>query len=217
MRTDISASSGTPRTQLAGQRFGLYTAVSYFGEGKWICQCDCGKKSNVVTSNLLRGQSKSCGCRKPEVSRQNMLRHGLADSRIHRSWMSMRQRCLNQNDRAYKNYGGRGIGISDRWLAFENFAQDMGSMPDGYELDRINVNGNYEPTNCRWANPKTQANNKRNNRILEIDGISKTLTQWCESTGITKSAAQKRLALGWSVEKTFATSVRGQRGLFDGR
>lgn len=214
MRIATNATPCTPRSQLSGQRFGLYTAVSYFGEGKWICQCDCGKTSNVVTSNLLRGQSKSCGCRKPEVSRQKMLRHGLADSRIHRSWMSMRQRCLNPNDRAYKNYGGRGISIADRWNSFENFMQDMGMMPDGYELDRIDVNGNYEPKNCRWADLKTQANNKRNNRWLELNGISKTLTQWCDSTGVTKSAAQKRLALGWSVEKTFTTPVRGQRSLF---
>ena len=142
---------------------------------------------------------------------QFVTRHGLSDTPIHRSWMSMRQRCLNPNDRAYKNYGGRGIKICARWSEFENFITDMGGKPEGFELERNDVNGNYEPDNCRWASTLEQARNKRNNHFITFCGETLCFTEWCQRIGVSKGCLQKRFALGWDLEKALTTPARPMR------
>ena len=153
----------------------------------WECQCECGKIVNVLSVRLRYGTTKSCGClrkenksyypknrkkRKPiseetrEKFRQNMIRrnttHGLSKTKEHKAWRGMKNRCFNIKDRDYKNWGGRGITVCDRWKSsFANFLSDMGKAPEGYSLDRINNNGNYEPSNCRWADNSTQRKNTR--------------------------------------------------------
>jgi hypothetical protein len=122
-------------------------------------------------------------------------RHGLTDTPVHRSWMSMWQRCTNPNDSAFKNYGGRGIAICERWAVFENFLADMGPKPDAYELERQDVNGNYEPGNCRWATIKEQANNRRTNRFITHEGRTQTLAQWAEELGIKMHTLYRRIAI----------------------
>lgn len=156
---------------------------------RWLCRCDCGKKIAVTTNHLISGHTKSCGCYAKEVSIQNGLKkkHGLTKTRIHRICTQMKTRCFNPKDEHYKDYGGRGITICDGWKdnfqAFYDWA-----LSNGYEehltIDRIDVNGNYEPSNCRWATQKEQSNNKRTTPFITFNGVTKTLLEWSDITGI---------------------------------
>jgi hypothetical protein len=125
--------------------------------------------------------------------------HNQVGSRTYKSWAQMRGRCNRPGHIEYKRYGGRGIKVCVRWNTFENFLEDMGERPAGKTIDRIDPNGSYEPGNCRWATPKEQARNKRNNVILTIGGVSKTVAEWAEHP---RSSSDKniynRISLGWS-------------------
>lgn len=114
----------------------------------------------------------------------------------------MKQRCLNVKHKSYAIYGGRGIKICDRWLeSFEDFLADMGERPEGMTLDRIDVDGDYTPGNCRWATSETQSNNRTNNRLVEYRGVTQTLAKWARELGISRQALRYRLEAGWSVEE----------------
>lgn len=126
---------------------------------------------------------------------QFQTRHGLSDTPVHRSWMSMHQRCRNPNDRAFKNYGGRGITVCARWASFEAFLEDLGPKPEGYELERKDVNGNYEPGNCRWATINDQANNRRTNRFITYGGRTQTLAQWADELGLKMHTLYRRVVI----------------------
>jgi hypothetical protein len=130
-------------------------------------------------------------------------------SRAYGAWYRMLRRCYSEKNTSYKNYGGRGITVCDRWReSFDNFYRDMGECPDKYELDRIDPNGNYEPDNCRWADRKTQSRNRRNNRRITFNGETKTIAEWAEITGINYSTLYGRLfAYQWSPERAFTTPV----------
>lgn len=129
------------------------------------CECDCGNKTIVRLTNLRTSTTKSCGCWKLNTTKiigKENTKHGLTRTRTYNSWQSMKYRCLNPNSRGYEHYGGRGITICDRWLnSFQNFLEDMGERPLGTSIDRIDVNGNYEPSNCKWSTHKQQNNNRR--------------------------------------------------------
>jgi hypothetical protein len=132
----------------------------------WTCRCDCGHKTVVSANNLKNGSVASCGCMQHSKSRDNATRHGQRLSGnnatpTYRSWQAMRRRCLDPNTIGWKSYGGRGIKICKRWNRFENFFADMGPRHNGKTLDRINANGNYTPSNCRWATPLDQRHNRR--------------------------------------------------------
>lgn len=154
------------------------------GHWVWNCKCECGNEKKIYATNLVRGLTKSCGCYRVEVSGNTNLSHGHSRVGIrsseYRSWCSALARCNNKKNRKYNDYGGRGIIVCDRWAnSFENFFNDMGTKPSKkHSLDRIDVNGNYEPSNCRWATPKEQTRNKRNNIWYEYDGVKNIITDW---------------------------------------
>jgi len=138
------------------------------------------------------------------------LKHGLAKTPIHRIWTDMRQRCSNPRHHAYKNYGGRGVKVCERWNVFENFLADIGANRPSrkYSLDRIDNNGPYSPENCRWASRTEQANNTTKSRFLEWNGQRKTVSEWCRLIGIKQSTLNARLNYyGWSVEKSLTVGV----------
>jgi hypothetical protein len=169
------------RIDLTGQRFGRLLVITYAetrnaqtktARAYWRCRCDCGQTTIVAAGNLKNKSVISCGCKQ----RENRVRQGKANathghtrgvkngkksSRTYRSWMSMKQRCHDKNHTFFHHYGGRGIKICKRWLRFENFLADMGKRPIRKSLDRINPNGNYTPSNCRWATPLDQRHNRR--------------------------------------------------------
>lgn len=142
--------------------------------------------------------------------------------KMHSAWLAMKQRCYNPKNRSYKHYGGRGIKMCERWEEdFDNFYDDVSMMPhffeDGRTLDRIDVNGNYEPTNCRWATNEEQANNKRNNRYLEYNGKRQTIAKWAKELQIPMCLISQRLSLGWSVEKALSKSNKKKTLTYSGQ
>lgn len=162
--------------------------------------CDCGVVARKRIKLMRSGHTSSCGCIAREVLVARNATHGLShgNRREYRSWKDMRARCRNPNDSDFADYGGRGIAVCERWDDFAEFLADMGKRPLGCTLDRINVNGDYSPANCRWADSKTQANNKRSNRIIEIEGVEKTLQAWCDQYGTEPSKVRYRLSVGYS-------------------
>lgn len=197
------------KIDMVGKRFNLLTVTAEEGlrrkEVAWRCSCECGGSTVVGGYALRSGATKSCGCLdSSDAKRRRNTRHGLADTRIHRSWMSMLGRCERVTDTAYANYGGRGIKVCERWHVFENFAHDMGPMPNRYTLDRIDVNGNYEPGNCRWASYSEQSKNTRRNRYLEFQGQRKTLSDWADELGVGRTTLAARLKAGWTVERALS-------------
>jgi hypothetical protein len=156
---------------------------------------------------LVSGQAKSCGCLVYHGGLPP--RHGMTNSSTYAIYTGMLSRCRNPNNKSYSFYGGRGISVCDRWLTFENFLADMGERPDGTSLDRYpDVDGNYEPGNCRWATTLEQANNKRSNVYIEHDGLRLTLTQWSARTGIPRQTIARWHKKGRNPEDIFRDYVK---------
>lgn len=164
---------------ISGKTFGSWKVVakshSTRGGIVYKCICGCGTERLIFKGNLTSGKTKSCGCLKGSVLSKKKTSHGHSRavgrkaSRVYNSWSSMITRCKNPNAKSFHNYGGRGIAVCDRWFVFENFLADMGEPREGESLDRIDFNGNYEPSNCRWADKKTQTRNRRNTKLTEED------------------------------------------------
>lgn len=139
--------------------------------------------------------------------------HGMRQTRTYTIWAGILARCLNPNQAAYANYGGRGITVCDRWLEFINFHADMGDAPAGHSIDRIDNDGGYSPDNCRWANRSEQNRNRRNVRLLTIDGETAPMAEWSERYGIALSTVWLRIKKGWSEEQAVKTPVvRDRKG-----
>ena len=175
---------------IQGMTSGHLTAIRYYGsDGRrsyWIVHCDCGKDFLMQASEFLKGKQKSCGCARPSEISAARTTHGLSKHPLYHVWRSMKQRCTVPTCHAYPNYGGRGIKVCDRWLAkFQNFWDDMNpTYKKGLTLDRIDVNGNYCPENCRWVNMKKQGNNKRNNTFINTPWGRITIAEASEKSGI---------------------------------
>ena len=127
--------------------------------------------------------------------------HGMCGTKIHKSWAAMKERCCNKNCKSYYNYGGRGITVCPEWLEFENFYKDMGDMPEGLTLDRIDNNGDYNKDNCKWSTKKEQQNNRRQNHCLTFRGKTKNIMQWSEELNINYHTLYKRIRVGWTIRR----------------
>lgn len=186
---------------LAGQKFGRLLVVSerpvdrvgVRPEWRWLCRCDCGTELRVTGACLRKGNSKSCGCLKRDVSRARHLTHGGTSSRTWTTWMSMRARCTNPTNPAFPRYGGRGISICPEWSTYEVFLRDMGERPVDRSLDRIDNDGNYEPGNCRWATRGEQRRNALGVCNVTIGPLTMCLKDWAAESG--KSAQVIKYAL----------------------
>ena len=196
---------------LIGRKFGRLTVIervanNNHGNARWLCKCDCGNETIVITSDLNSGHTRSCGCLHLETVKANGKTHGLSNTHLFRIWCDMRKRCTNPNQKHYHRYGGRGITVCEEWQSFELFYK--WAMANGYQdnltIDRIDNNGNYEPNNCRWSTQKEQQNNRSTNKLITFDGETLNLTQWSEKTGISYRKLVDRLGkLNWSVERAF--------------
>lgn len=183
---------------MIGKKFYRWTVIDkgdvHNGKHYWNCLCECGIKREVAGSHLRSGKTKSCGCLQKEINILRITKHGQSKTSIGAAWRNMKLRCCDNTNKHYKNYGGRGIKICDRWInSLENFYSDMGEKPTPkHTLERINNDGNYEPSNCKWATRNEQLKNKRVRKdAVMFDG--KTTSEWAKELGITRSAAQHRI------------------------
>ena len=220
MRDADSHRERQPRTNHVGERFGrlLIVEPAHVGGGRgfwWLCKCDCGNEIVAPHYSMRAGKTKSCGCYMREVSRiTGGLRatHGKRNRPEYAVWRSMIARCTNPMNKSYPRYGGRGITVCDAWLgSFAQFWADMGARPDGYMLDRIDNEGNYEAGNCRWATPKQQMRNRRSNTHLAAFGKRQTIAEWAEESGLLSDTIIRRLARGWSIENSVSLPLKWGR------
>lgn len=185
---------------LTGQKFGRLTVINRAendkcGHARWLCKCECGNTKIILGSHLRRGLIQSCGCLQREKIIENTKTHGMTNTRIFHIWQNIKNRCYNINCDKYEYYGERGIIVCDEWKDnFVNFY--TWAMSNGYTdeltIDRIDVNGNYEPNNCKWATQIEQARNKRNNVYITYNGETHTLPEWSEITKINKGTLYTR-------------------------
>lgn len=172
---------------LTGQKFGRLTPLKFLRIEKhkaiWLCQCDCGNFIEVRWVELTKGHTKSCGCLRKETCSNINKTHNKTNTRLYSIWCDIKKRCYNKNSRCYKDYGGRGIAVCDEWkddfVEFYNWSMSH-DYNDTLTIDRIDVNRNYEPSNCRWTTYKQQARNTRRNRYFTINGETHCLSEWCE-------------------------------------
>lgn len=209
--TDSSENHSKVKADIKGKRFGMLTAVRYVGTNKynqsrWLCVCDCGAVKVITRTHLIDGKTVSCG------KHAKYTLHGQRHTRLYRIWLNMKNRCANPNDKHFDCYGGRRISVCEDWKSsFQNFRE--WAIANGYSdeltLDRIDVDGNYEPSNCRWSTRKEQANNKRTNVFIEWDGEVHTLKEWSRITGVNYSTLHSRYAKGRSVEEILRNKESG--------
>ena len=213
---------------LTNKRFSRLIVLKKYGHNKynqitWLCKCDCGNLIIVSGNSLTRNNTRSCGCLYQDYlhnPRPNTQKHGKSNSRLYHIWRDMKLRCYNEKQIGYKNYGARGIKVCDEWLnktdGFVNFYK--WSINNGYKenltLDRINNDGNYEPTNCKWSTTMEQANNTRSNRFITYKNKTKTIAEWSRELNIPHYLIRNRLNMGWAVENIFERKVgkNGRRG-----
>jgi hypothetical protein len=187
-------------------RFGRLIVVSAAERGKrglmrWNCLCACGA-SYAVYDFALKSGTQSCGCLRA-VSNKSRAKHGMKNTPEYHSWTGMIGRCYNRNNGKYSDYGGRGITVCDQWrTSFEQFFADMGPRPSPqHSIDRIDNDGNYEPSNCRWATVAQQCRNRRNNHLLTINGETHCIDDWSTLAGLPPHTLHNRLRKGWPLER----------------
>jgi len=205
------------KINLIGQKFGRLTVIEEAGRKNghrmWLCNCECGKALNVPSHSLTSGNTKSCGCFNIDTIINRNLKHGMSKHPLYEKWIKICSRCNKLTDTRYQYYGGRGISVCERWSYFPNFAKDMGLPPSPtHSIDRIDNDGNYEPTNCQWATHKTQCRNRRSNKYITIDGIRKLQVEWCAFYNIPHGRYMNRLRRGWSVKKALTSPPLNGQG-----
>jgi hypothetical protein len=194
-----------------GRRFGrLSIKEKGLAPYRWICECDCGNKKEVVIYSLIRGGTKSCGCLSIEKAKGRAT-HGKSRTPEHNIWKTIKQRCYNQNLDSYKRYGARGIVMDINWKnSFQNFIKDMGYRPSSkHSIERIDNNKGYCKENCKWATMKEQCGNRRNSVFITLNGETKIISDWCEYFNIKLSTVYSRINRNsnWDYERIFSTPV----------
>lgn len=202
------------RHNLAGKRFGRWYVLCESENDRnerrevfWHCICDCGVTRDVKAGSLTQGKSISCGCARLE----SVVTHGMTHTPTFKSWESMKQRCLNAGSADYPRYGGRGISVHAPWIdSFDTFFRDMGQRPKGTSLDRIDVNGDYTPSNCQWSTRSKQQRNKSNQVQVTAFGKTQTAGIWELETGVPSKVILWRVAHGWSPENAVSVPKRNK-------
>lgn len=187
---------------LTGEKFGRWTVLKFvtkkagYQEFVWRCRCECGAVANVNGSTLKGGRSKSCGC----YSVDRVRTHGMEGTPTYNVWGHMLSRCRNERHKQYDRYGGRGIKVCKRWHKFENFFADMGEKPPGLSLDRVDNDGDYKKSNCRWATPRQQLGNQERSLRFEWNGKMQTLSDLAREHGISRRKVYQRILKGWTLK-----------------
>lgn len=203
------------RIDLIGKRFGRLTVLSYSHKDKrhrlfWLCICDCGNKTTPRGDLLKSGGTKSCGCFNRELIKERAAQRRLGgrvkDERLYGIWSGIKQRCFDVGCTEYHRYGARGINVCDDWKNdYQKFKE--WALENGYSsklsIDRIDVNGNYTPENCKWSTPKEQANNRRNSIRVTYKNKTRTLAEWSEVLNMNYSCLYGRIKGGWEIELAF--------------
>ena len=211
--------SGQTLIDLTGQRFGKLVVLGRNKEKQsnkkhvmWDCVCDCGNYTTVAGNHLNSGHTRSCGCLGVESIRTRCVTHGMTNTPLYRVFRAIHNRCEDPNNKEYHRYGGRNISVCEEWKsnggfqAFYEWAINNG-YKKGLTIDRIDCDGNYEPSNCRWATYKVQNNNRSNNRLIEYNGMIYTLSELSEISTVEYSTLKYRLDNGWDVQKAISTPV----------
>lgn len=202
-----------PRHDLTGQTFGDWTVVARGrprgAEGRyWLCRCVCGTEREVNGSTLRKGTSRGCGCGVARAVSAANTTHGLSQTPEHRTWIAMRHRCSNPNNKKWNLYGGRGITVDPRWDDFATFLADMGPKPSRrHSIERRDGTKGYSPENCYWATPEQQNRNTTRNRTLTFQGETLTVAEWAERKGMRYGSLYARIADDWSVEDALTIPV----------
>lgn len=199
------------KLDLTGQRFGKLTVIEESEKWghytTWLCKCDCGNEKKIRTNSLRSGATKSCGCESIKALQMRKIKYKNHNYRMYHVWYGMLERCKNQKNTFYHRYGGRGITVCNEWKDFDNFAN--WALQNGYDdalsLDRIDNDGNYSPSNCRWVTKKQQHNNTSTNRFETIDGVTKTIAEWADEYGIRYGLLRRRLDRGMSIKDALTT------------
>lgn len=221
MATDCIPKMNREVKNLVGQRFGRLLVEKFVGvtpthHALWLCRCDCGNEKITRTGYLMVKAVRSCGCFRSDSAREAHTTHGRTQTTEFVIWSGIRQRTTNPNYHSWADYGGRGVKICGRWQdSFENFYTDMGPRPSlGHTIDRFpNRDGDYEPSNCRWATHKEQQRNRRNNRLIEYKGEKLPISVWTERFGFKKNTIRNRLVAGWPVDQILRAPEKSPRFL----
>ena len=205
---------------LTGMHFKNFDVIEYAGffpdkyghnRQQWKCKCVCGKELILSRSDLTKKQIKSCGCLTKKLIDEANVTHGLSKTRLYHIWANIKDRCLNSKSSSYKYYGERGITICDEWkndfIEFRDWALDNGYKED-LSIERINVNGNYEPNNCCWIPLKNQCKNTRWNKYYTLNGETHSTVEWSILLGGTEALVGRRLKDGWDLERALTTPAR---------
>lgn len=199
---------------MSGKKFSMLLAVNQNGKRAngnitWNCICDCGKSCTVDGHDLRSGKAKSCGCSRSKWSKEAITTHGMRYTKIYKTWEAMKRRCSNPNAERYKNYGGRGVRVCSEWIQFAGFYRWalQSEYREDLSIERIDVNGNYEPNNCTWIPVNLQCFNKTNSRKFECQGKLLTIAEWSSLTHIPYAALYQRIVkLKWTPERAIKES-----------